>query len=138
MARTDNYRRQHDDLLGVATEISGKLDAQKLTRDATEVRTLLSKLLGKLNIHLAAEDKALYPQLLKSDSTEAKKLAERYISEMGGIADAVKAYSQKWPSPLAIQKDPASFVTETKSLFGALGQRINKENNELYNYVDQL
>ncbi len=138
MRRTDSYRRQHDDLLQVASEISGKLNAQKLAENATEVRTLLSKLLGKLNVHLAAEDKALYPRLLNAGDPEAKKLAERYISEMGNIAGVVKSYAQKWPSPGAIQKDPSTFVAETKSLFGALSNRIKKENNELYAYVDKM
>ncbi|HHM01759.1 MAG TPA: hemerythrin domain-containing protein [Caldithrix abyssi] len=138
MRRTDSYRRQHDDLLQVAGEISGKLDTHSLSQNASEVRTLLSKLLGKLNVHLAAEDKALYPRLLNAGNPEAKSLAERYISEMGNIADVVKSYSQKWPSPAAIQKDPATFVAETKNLFGALSKRIHRENNELYNYVDKM
>ncbi len=138
MRKTESYRRQHDDLLQVAGEISRKLDAQKLSRDATEVRSLLSKLLGKLNVHLAAEDRALYPRLLNAGDPQAKSLAEKYISDMGGIAQTVKSYSQKWPSPVAIQKDASSFVSETKSLFGALSKRIERENNELYNYVDKM
>ncbi|KAA3614712.1 MAG: hemerythrin domain-containing protein [Calditrichaeota bacterium] len=138
MARTDNYRQQHNDLLEVATQISGKLNAQQLSEDASEVRRLLSTLLGKLRIHLATEDKALYPQLLSSTSDDAKHLAKRFIDEIGGIGEVVGQYSKKWSSPLHIQKDSAAFVSETKSLFGALANRIEKENNELYDYVDKM
>ncbi len=138
MARTDNYRVQHSEMLEVATLISKKLDAQRLSQDAAEVRTLLSKLLGKLKMHLAAEDKALYPQLLSSGNIAAKQLAQRFIDEMGGIGEVVNKYSKKWPSPIAIQKDANTFVAETKALFGALSNRIDKENNELYNYVDLM
>lgn len=137
MSRTDSYRRQHDELLEVVTEISGKLDALQLAKDASEVRALLSKLMGKLKIHLAMEDKSLYPQLLKSLDPAAKKLAQRFIDEMGSIGLVVEKYAANWPSPTAIQKNANGFVSETRKLFEALGKRIVKENNELYKFVDQ-
>ncbi len=137
MSRTDSYRRQHDELLEVVTEISGKLDALQLAKDASEVRALLSKLMGKLKIHLAMEDKSLYPQLLKSQDPAAKKLAQHFIDEMGSIGLVVDKYAANWPNPASIQKDAPGFVSETRKLFEALGKRIVKENNELYKFVDQ-
>ena len=39
------------------------------------LRKLLSNLAGKVNFHLAMEDKALYPRLLQRKGTRAEALA---------------------------------------------------------------
>ncbi len=138
MSKTKNFRDQHDDLLKIATEIAGHLNVNELSNDASEVRRLLSKLLGKLNVHLSMEDKSLYPKLLDHPDERVKVMAKRFMDEMGGIGKVVTAYREKWPSPLHIQKDPSTFIRETKGIFDALGKRIEKENNELYKTVDEL
>ncbi len=138
MSETTRFRDQHDDLLKIASEISAHLNVDELSKDASEVRSLLSKLLGKLSNHLAMEDKVLYPKLLGHSDERVKSLANRFIDEMGGIGKAVNAYKSKWPSPLHIQKDPSDFIEQTKGIFDALAKRIEKENNELYKTVDEL
>ena len=138
MSKTKSFRDQHDDLLKIVSEISAHLNVDELSNDASEVRSLLSKLLGKLNVHLSMEDKALYPKLLEHSDERVKSMAKRFIDEMGGIGKAVKAYKDKWPSALQIQKDPSDFIEQTKGIFDALAKRIEKENNELYKAVDEL
>jgi len=138
MSATKMYRDQHNDMLGVASEITDRLDAGKLSADASEVRSLLSKLMGKLKIHLAMEDNALYPKLLNSADASVKSLAKKFQDEMGGIGKALDAYKHTWSNALEIQKDPNAFIQQTKELFDALAKRINRENNELYKAADQL
>ncbi len=138
MSKTKSFRDQHDDLLKIASEISAHLNVDELTKDASEVRSLLSKLLGKLGVHLSMEDKTLYPKLLEHSDERVKSMAKRFIDEMGGIGEAVKAYKGKWSSPVQIQKDPSDFIEQTKGIFDALVKRIEKENNELYKTVDEL
>lgn len=138
MSKTQNFRTQHDDLLAIAGEISGHFNAEKLAQDASAVRSLLSKLLGKLAIHLSMEDKSLYPSLLNHADEEVKSLAQKFIDEMGGIGKVLDEYKHKWSSPIAIQSAPQDFITETEGIFSALAGRIDKENNVLYNKVDQL
>lgn len=138
MSKTKAYREQHDDLLKVVGEISAQLNVDKLSKDATEVRSLLSKLFGKLSNHLAIEDKSLYPRLLEQSDEQIKTLAKRFKDEMGGIGEAVTNYKQDWPSAVKIQDDPSTFITQTKVIFDALGKRIEQENNVLYKAVDEL
>lgn len=138
MSATKRYREQHDDMLSIASEISAHLNVDKLSNDANEVRSLLSKLLGKLGVHLAMEDKTLYPKLLDHPDESVKSMAKRFSDEMGGIGEAINAYKNAWPHPIAIQNDPSSFIEQTKGIFDALSKRIDRENNELYKIVDQL
>lgn len=137
MAYTQKFRVQHGELLNVAKSIAGLLDAAALREDATEVRHLLSVLHGKLSVHLAMEDKSLYPRLLRHHDSNIRETTQRYIDEMGSLAGAFKAYVERWPTPSAIQSDPETFIAETGGVFEAIGKRVQQENSELYVLADE-
>lgn len=136
--QTQGFRNQHSEMLKVTSEISARLNADRLSKDATEIRTLLSQLLGKLSVHLAMEDKSLYPKLLQHPETRIRSLAQRFNSEMGSIGKAVAEYQAKWPNPVSIQRDARTFIDHTQNILQSLAKRIAKEDAELYPTVDQL
>jgi hemerythrin-like domain-containing protein len=134
MAYTDNFRRQHQDLLAMAGDIVAKLKAEP--NDARGLRNQLSALAGKLTVHLAMEDKALYPRLVQADVENSRSLANAFQKEMGGVAGTFADYNQKWQMN-AIAADPAGFARETHAVFATIGRRIARENNELYPLADR-
>lgn len=138
MARTDSFKEQHKEMLELVKQINHKLDPAALAKDAVEVRSILSALAGKLLVHLAMEDKNLYPVMLGSSDENAKKMAQSFIDEMGTLATTFKSYTTKWASPQLIQADSAGFCNETKAVFQALGQRIGKEEANLYPLADKV
>lgn len=138
MIFTENFREQHEDILGIVKEISALLVPSILTKNAKEVRVLLSTLAGKLTVHLTSEDKSLYPKLISHESEEVRLLAQKYIDEMGNIKEVFGAFSKKWYNPTDIQEKPEEFIKEINELFSALGKRVEMENNELYTLVDKL
>ena len=133
MSFTDKFRQQHEEILGMVGELNHKLKAKA---DAQDVRGLLSNLAGKLNFHLAMEDKALYPRLIKQDA-DAGAVATRFMEEMGGLGAVFMQYNNKWQVS-AIRSDPDGFAIETRKVFVALGKRIARENAELYPLADKL
>ncbi len=137
MAYTEKFRIQHGELLNVVKSIAALLDADKLRADATEARHLLSVLHGKLSVHLAMEDKSLYPRLLRHHDSDIRATTQRYMDEMGSLAGAFKDYVGHWPTPSAIQANPDTFIAETNGVFEALGKRVQQENSELYVLADQ-
>ena len=132
MGFTDKFRVQHDEILALTREISGKL---KPDADASLIRKLLSNLAGKVNFHLAMEDKALYPRLQQQSDANARALATKFMTDMGGLASVFMAYNNKWQVS-AIKSDPEGFAHETRKVFGALAHRIQRENTELYPLAD--
>lgn len=138
MGRTTKFREQHDEMLSITSEIKKHLNIKQLSNDANEVRSLLSRLLGKLSVHLAMEDKSLYPSLFEHSDERVKSMAKRYSDEMGGIAGTVNTYKNQWLSSSKIQDNPSEFINQTKGLFGALAKRIERENAELYKMVDEM
>lgn len=138
MAKSDRFRKQHDELLALAGELAAELDESGLAKDATAARSALSRLSGKLIVHLTMEDAHLYPRLMESGDADIKNTAKNFIDEMGGIAKAFTAYTEKWPTAAAIEQDPSAFITETKGIYAALSKRIDQENNVLYPMMDQV
>lgn len=136
MQKTANFRRQHDDILDLVSQISNFLAIESLSKDASQIVVLSSKLAGKVKFHLAMEDDSLYPRLLKDTDVSVKSLAQKYISEMGGINKAFISYLEKWKNAKLIEANAVQFIRETKHLFNVLAKRIEKENNELYKAVD--
>jgi hemerythrin-like domain-containing protein len=133
MGFTEKFRLQHNEILGVAGEITEELRGKG---DAAVMRKLLSNLAGKLNFHLALEDNALYPRLMERKDSKANVMAKKFLHEMGGLGQAFTAYNNKWQVS-AIRSDPSGFANETRAVFSALTQRIAKENRELYPLADQ-
>ena len=114
------------------------LKPELLESEAKAARLVLSKLAGVLNMHLAAEDNVLYPNLLKTENEEIRTIAQKYIDEMSSLKESFGKYLKKWPSSLSLQSNPEEFIVETEQILLLLRQRIQRENNELYYIVDRL
>lgn len=143
MALTDNLRQQHDAattlVAAIELEIAGTGAGVECPDDvAWRISLLPAKLTGTLRFHLAAEDRALYPQLTASRDPEVAKLARHFVDEMGEIGPAFMAYSERWGRSTAIRDDFARFCRETIAVFAALGNRIDRENRELYPLADRV
>ncbi len=137
MARTDNFRKQHAEILSIARDINALLGDTISDADAASARRLLSKMHGQVALHLAMEDKSLYPTLMASSDPQLPQLAKRYQDEMGSLAETFESYMRKWPSNASITGQPAQFTVESKAVFNALSKRIHHENTILYKLVDE-
>lgn len=132
MGFTDKFRSQHEEILAIAGEITELL---KKKADAAVLRKQLSNLAGKLNFHLAMEDKALYPRLMQQKDSRSNAMAAKFLKEMGGLGQVFAAYNDKWQVS-AIRADAAGFADETRKVFGALAHRIAREDSDLYPLAD--
>ncbi|MCC6751783.1 MAG: hemerythrin domain-containing protein [Deltaproteobacteria bacterium] len=132
MAITDNLVKVHRELLDLAKEMSASLVPAKVATDAETIRKQLSAFAGKLSVHLAMEDKSFYPRLLASTDSKVVATAKRFLDEVGGLGKAFSDYNGKWLTAKAIQADANGFIAESKKIFAALGDRIAKEEKELY------
>jgi hypothetical protein len=98
---------------------------------AEPMRTELSTFAGVLKLHLAMEDEGLYPSLSESVDAKIRDMARAFAVEMGSLAATFHAYNDRWTVP-AIAQQPEVFAQETRAVFRALADRIDRENNDLY------
>lgn len=133
-----NFYDHHSDVLTLAAAVERRLDPAGVAADPAPVAADLVRLFGKFSVHLAVEDKSLYPRLTRDGDPALRGLAARFHDEMGGLTQRFETYRKRWPGPLAIAKDPAGFVAETKAILGQLKNRIAREDAELYPLAERL
>ena len=136
MATTDNFRKQHHDVLDVVQTLERLLDPAIVMARSADARSLLNSLLGKLSIHFAMEDKSLYPRLEQHAVPAVRETAKRFAAEMGGIKPLLAEFGRKW-TDAAIKSDGAAFCVDAKKLFAALRERIQREDTQLYRLADE-
>jgi hemerythrin-like domain-containing protein len=135
--RTEVFRRQHREILDVVRQLEAKLVVAVSEPNVTaDLRGHLNELAGKLTVHLAMEDNALYPRAMERGSPRLRKLAAEFMSEMGGIQELFREYLARWSDSQRIEENTGEFLRETTSFLEALKRRIAKEDAELYSIVD--
>jgi len=138
MPRSDNFRKQHVEILSAAREINALLSDDLSAEGAATIRPLLSKLAGLVTLHLAMEDRSLYPTLAAHPDATVRATAKRYSDEMAPIAAVFADYMKNWQTTMQMRADPAGFAAASKAVFNALSKRIHFEHKELYPAFDQL
>lgn len=120
---------EHDRLDAIAIELLALVDrADGPTPALSALRWRLSR---TLLMHLAKEDKHLYPMLEGFADPRVAETARRFSREMGGLATAYGDYVQRWTAG-AVAADWPAFANETRKLLGALRHRILREERDLY------
>lgn len=117
-------------------EIGALLNVETLENDASRCRRLLARFAGKLRVHAAMENEALYPELLRAPDPVVRATAERLFAELGPVYDEFDRFESRWPSALVIAEQPRVFVLQTLELFDILRRRMTVENKTLYPLVD--
>lgn len=136
MSATESFRKQHAELIELVKDVEIHLKPETVAQAAGEIRQKLSRLFGKLSLHLAMEDNSLYPRCKEHADGKVKDIARRFADEMNGVKPAVEAFAREW-SETQIKAEPARFAAEAKRLFGVLADRIRRENTEFYALLDQ-
>ena len=97
MKITGQLRLQHDELLQLADGLATELDPARLGSDEGACRQRLQRLLGRLAVHLAVEDKILYPRLLGHARADVARRARNFTEEMGALGAVVKGFAAAPP-----------------------------------------
>ena len=129
----DNLTRQHRELVRTATHMFGWLDAGKLrSHGATHAYTTLSSLSGILNVHLAMEDRSLYPHLVHHRDLQLRTLAQRFLDERAALRQRYDEYRARWPSATVIEGGAEAFIDDTRGILGMLWTRMKTEDDVLH------
>lgn len=138
MSRTSALRRQHDAASKLASQLLVDIENYRGEEDACVISLELAKLLGLLQIHLAQEDRSLYPSLIASGDERVAAVAHQFVAEMGEFAKGLHSFAKRWPCSRAVSSNFGAFRNETIAVLDALNERILRENEELYPLADTL
>ena len=132
---TATLREQH---AGLASQLGAIDQAIKAGRSGNDLRKMLIEFSGKLTVHLAAEDRMVYPQLQSSLDSSIAAMAKRFAAEMGGLGAAFKAFNHTYNTGVAIDSDRVGFTKAFNGIVAAIVARVKAEEHDLYAAVDRL
>lgn len=133
----DSYKQQHTEIMQNVTDLRN-LTKSGIAEHAKSIAQLIATMSSEIKLHLAAEDKKLYPALQAATDPDVVALSKTYQAEMNGIASAYMSFARKWIIEANLASDPDGFRAEANTVFRALHERIQRENRELYPAAERL
>ncbi|MBW7956362.1 MAG: hemerythrin domain-containing protein [Deltaproteobacteria bacterium] len=136
MATSENLRRQHGELLREITELVKSLNAGALKNNVEKAEERLSRLSGKLSVHVESEVCSLREAISRKSMASHRADARRFIDEMEMMLASFTSYRLRWGDPGSIRANPAGFMQETRRLFYAIAKMIEREDRGLFSLLD--
>jgi Hemerythrin HHE cation binding domain. len=133
----ERFKKEHVDLLAAVTSLR-ELVQHGVSEQAEAIHRQLSAMSSAIKLHLAAEDRMLYPALMKAADPAIARIGRQFQEEMGGLAGAYLAFAARWNLGGKIAADPQGFRDDANGVFKALHLRVQRENRELYPLVERL
>ncbi len=133
----ENFKRDHLTVMGKVSELRRLVQAG-IADNAEPIASIVVSMNHTIKLHLAAEDRVLYPAFTRSNNASATQLAKKYQTEMGSIAAAYSDFSLKWNIGSRVETDPDGFRRAANQVFKALHERIQRENRHLYPLAEQM
>jgi hemerythrin-like domain-containing protein len=137
MQITSTFRRQHKELMVLAGEVLALLEPSRVRVRTHEVVVALARFSGKLKMHAAMENQALYPALFADEDEDVQRAARALFAEVGDLYRHFERHAKRWSTAEVIAADAEAFVTETAEFLRLLGARMMRENSELYPLVEE-
>ena len=133
----DKFKQQH---LAILAAID---DLRQLARGgvAAQAQAIAGKIVamsGLIKLHLAVEQRYLYPAAQASGVATVARMGRAYENEMHGIAGAYLEFAGRWNTPVRLEAEPDAFRSEANSVLHALYQRMRREDSELYPAIETL
>ena len=136
MSELLKLRQEHAQLVEIVGRLS-KIIAQSHPPSAGDLFKIRHELTSTLIAHLKAEDWVLYPRLVASPDPQLSKRAREFWEEMGGLAEAYAAHTDKWTAH-SIAAHWSGYCEEMHGIIAALTRRIQRENHDLYPMLEAL
>lgn len=131
----DKFKHQHLDILGAIAALR-TLVQSGIAEHATDISQRIIGMSGMVKLHLAVEDRLLYPTLEASGNKSLAGMSKRFRDEMSGISGAYLQFAAKWNSARLLEEQPEIFRNEANHVLKTLYERMKKEDREFYPVIE--
>ena len=133
----DKFKREHLAILSAIDQLRtlarGGVEAQ-----AQAIAEQIVAMSGLVKLHLAVEQRFLYPAVQACGVATVARLGRQYETEMQGIAGEYMAFAGRWNTAARLAQEPQAFRSEANLVLHALVQRMRREDTELYPAVEAI
>lgn len=131
----DRFKKQHVEILqGIAT--LRKLAHAGIEDNASAIAKQIKELGSIVTLHLAIEDRILYPSLQKRADARLAEMGKAYQEDMKGIANGFIAFARKWSVAKVVAEKAEEFRAEANTVLKQLHTRMQRENTEFYPAIE--
>ena len=131
----DNFKNQHRQILQGIDTLRNYTKAG-VVANAEAIAQQIVALSSIIKVHLAVEDRVLYPSLQSHAHPDLADMGRRYQDEMKDIASGYMVFSRRWNTAAALAGDPDGFRADANSLLKRVYLRMKKENNHFYPAIE--
>jgi hypothetical protein len=133
----DKFKQQHVDILTCIAKLR-KLSQAGVVDNAENIAQLIISMSSTIKLHLAVEDRTLYPTLARSRDAFLVSKGRQFQLEMGAIAQAYEKFALRWNSARKLQEDGDAFKADANIVLRRIHERMQRENVDLYPKVEAL
>lgn len=105
---------------------------------AAEISRLVNTMSSLIKLHLAAEDRVLYPALQRSGDARMASLGAEFQQDMETLLPTYTAFARRWVTTAQVKADPEGFRSDANTVLRALHARIRREDREFYPAIDRM
>ena len=131
----DKFKQQHVEILSCISALRS-LVKQGIHDNAAEISRLIISMSSTIKLHLAVEDKILYPALEATNNPSLANMGKRFQDEMTSIALAYLNFAKKWNTASTVSNNPEDFRSDANSVLRALYDRMRKEDVDFYPAIE--
>lgn len=131
----DKFKQQHVEILSCISELR-TLVKSGIGNNAKDIARLIISMSSIIKLHLAVEDKILYPALQHANNASLARMGKKFQDEMTSIALAYLDFARKWNSASTVAQDPEGFRSDANSVLRVLHDRMRKENTDFYPMIE--
>lgn len=133
----DKFKQQHVDILqGIAS--LRRMAHAGVARNAAEIARGIVAMSATIKLHLAVEDRAMYPALARSADADLARTGRAFQEEMDAIAQSYEAFARRWNNARSLERDEDGFRADANSVLRRVHERMQRENRDLYPRIEAL
>lgn len=131
----DKFKQQHVEILNCISTLR-TLVKSGIGDNAVEISRAIVTMSSTIKLHLAVEDKFLYPALENINNAALARMGKRFQDEMTSIATAYLAFARRWNTPLTLSQNPEGFRADANNVLRVLYDRMRREDHDFYPAVE--
>lgn len=133
----DKFKQQHVDILeGIAS--LRKLALAGVARNAAEIAQGIVTMSATIKLHLAVEDRALYPAVARSADADLARKGREFQEEMDAIAAAYEGFAKRSNNARSLELDERGFRDDANTVLRRVHERMQRENRDLYPRIEAM
>ena len=131
----DRFKHEHEDILAQIAALRALSHAGP-AQHAAQIAQAIVAMSSTIRLHLAVEDRLLYPALATGRDAQLARLGAQFQREMGEIAGGYMAFARRWNTAERVAADPEGFRAEANVALRSVYERMRREDRDFYPRIE--